>query len=120
MFLIEMGLGVVLPIAILMFRKVRTSERGLVVASFFVVLGFVMYRLNVSITGMEAAAGVRYLPSWMEIVVSFGLVSIGMAVFAVAVRYLPIFHQEPAAREPGRSGHRLGSDMGRGVGPVEV
>jgi len=108
MFLLEMGLGVLLPVAILLFGKVRNSERGLVVASFLVVLGFVMYRLNVSVTGMERSAGVHYLPSWMEIVVSLGLVAIGMAVFALAVQYLPIFHDEPAPRERLRIAHRAG------------
>jgi len=112
MFLLEMGLGVVLPVAILLIKKVRNSERGLVVASFLVVLGFVMYRLNVSVTGMERSAGVHYLPSWMEIVVSLGLVAIGMAVFALAVRYLPIFHEEPAPQDRFRIAHR--------AGPVEV
>ena len=49
------------------------------------------HRLNVSVTGMEGSAGVTYVPSWMEIVVSVALVAMGMAAFALAVRYLPIF-----------------------------
>jgi len=108
MFLIEVGLGVLLPVSLLLFSKVRTSERGLVIASFLVVLGFVMNRLNVSVTGMEGAAGVRYLPSWMEIVVSLGLVAIGMAVFTLAVRFLPIFHDQPEREESGRFAHHMG------------
>jgi Ni/Fe-hydrogenase subunit HybB-like protein len=91
MFLLEMGLGVILPVALLAFPQVRTDPRGLVAGAFLAVLGFVMNRLNVSVTGMEAAAGTRYLPTWMEIVVSVGLVGLGFAAFALAVRYLPIF-----------------------------
>jgi Ni/Fe-hydrogenase subunit HybB-like protein len=98
MFLIEMGLGVVLPVALLLPDRVRTSPRGLVAAALLAVLGFVMNRLNVSVTGMEAASGVRYLPSWMEITVSLGLVALGFAAFALAVRYLPIF-PGPAGEE---------------------
>ena len=45
---------------------------------------------------MESAAGVQYVPSWMEITVSLGLVAIGFTLFALAVRYLPVFP------EPGR------------------
>jgi len=56
-------------------------------------------RLNVAVTGMERAAGVRYLPSWMELAVSVGLVAVGFAVFALAARYLPIF-PEAASDEP--------------------
>ena len=105
MFLIEMGLGVVLPELLLVFPAVRQSPRGLVTSSFLAVLGFVMYRLNVSVTGMEAAAGTRYLPSWMELAVSLGLVVIGFAVFVLAVRYLPIFPAESAHGDGEATGH---------------
>lgn len=96
MFLIEITLGVLLPVGMLLFPRVRNSPRGLVVAGFLAVLGFVMNRLNISVTGMEGAAGVTYLPSWMEVVVSIGLVALGMTVFGLAVRFLPIFEAHPA------------------------
>jgi Ni/Fe-hydrogenase subunit HybB-like protein len=95
MFLLEMGVGVVLPVGLLLVERVRTNPTGLVVSALFTVLGFVMNRLNVSVTGMEHAAGVQYVPSWMEITVSLGLVALGFALFAIAVRYLPVF-PEPA------------------------
>jgi Ni/Fe-hydrogenase subunit HybB-like protein len=95
MFILEMGIGVAAPVGLLLFDRVRTSPTGLVASSLMAVMGFVMNRLNISVTGMERAAGVRYLPSWMEITVSLGLVGLGMALFALAVRYLPIF-PEPA------------------------
>jgi Ni/Fe-hydrogenase subunit HybB-like protein len=91
MFALEMLCAVVVPVGLLLFERVRTSPTGLVVASLFAVAGFVVNRLNVSVTGMEAAAGVRYVPSWMEISVSLGLVAIGFALFTTAVRWLPIF-----------------------------
>lgn len=104
MFLLEMALGVVLPVALLAFRRLRTSPRWLVGVSFLAVLGFVVNRLNVSVTGMERAAGVRYVPSVMEIIVSVGLVGLGMAVFALAVRHFSIFPEHapaPEAEAPG-------------------
>ena len=93
MFLIEMGVGVVVPVFLLLFPRIRRNQTGMVASAFLVVIGFVMYRLNVSVTGMERAAGVRYLPSVMELMVSVSLVAIGFAVFAMAVRFLPIFPQ---------------------------
>ncbi len=93
MFLLEMGLGVLLPIIILAIPRVRVKQSGLVTGAFLVVLGFIMHRLNVSITGMERMAGVRYMPSWMEIAISLALVAAGFAIFGWAVRYLPIFHE---------------------------
>jgi Ni/Fe-hydrogenase subunit HybB-like protein len=91
MFLLEMGVGVVVPVGLLLVDRVRRSPTGLVVAAVFAVLGFVMNRLNVSVTGMEGAAGVQYVPSWMELTVSLGLVALGFTLFALAVRYLPVF-----------------------------
>ncbi len=99
LFLLEFVLGVVLPTALLASPRIRTSPRGLVLGAFLAVLGFVVNRLNVSVTGMERAAGVHYLPSWMEVLVSLGLVAIGFTVFGLAVRYLPIF---PAEHEQAR------------------
>jgi Ni/Fe-hydrogenase subunit HybB-like protein len=91
---------------LLCFPGIRSSPRGLVGGAFLAVLGFVMYRLNVSVTGMEGAAGVRYLPSWMEVAVSVGLVAIGFSLFVLAVRYLPIFPaQEDQAGAPGDEEH---------------
>lgn len=96
MFLLEFTVGVALPVGLLLFERVRTHPTGLVVGSLLAVLGFVINRLNVSVTGMESASGVQYIPSWMEITVSLGLVAIGFTLFALAVRYLPVFP------EPGR------------------
>jgi Ni/Fe-hydrogenase subunit HybB-like protein len=100
MFLVEFMLGVVLPVVLMSFRRLRTNPDWLVGAAFLAVLGFVMNRLNVSITGMEAASGTRYLPSAMEIIVSLGLVATGMAVFAFAVRTFSIFPDGPVASRP--------------------
>ena len=91
MFQAEFGLGVLLPIALLVWPRIRTSPRGLVAGATLAVLGFIMHRLNVSVTAFERSSGVRYTPSWMEVVVSVGLVALGFAAFAFAVRYLPIF-----------------------------
>ena len=93
MFLLEIGLGVLLPILLLAIPRIRGTQPGLVTGAFLVVLGFVMNRLNVSVTGMERASGVSYFPSWMEFAISLALVAGGFAIFGLAVRYLPIFPQ---------------------------
>ena len=104
MFLAEFGLGVLLPIALLVWPRIRNSQTGLVAGGTLAVLGFILHRLNVSVTGLERASGTHYVPSWMEVTVSVGLVAMGFAAFALAVRYLPVFPAhaaEPAHRPPG-------------------
>ncbi len=98
MFLVELALGVVLPVALLSSSRIRHHPKGLRIGAFLAVLGFVMNRLNVSVTGMEGAAGTRYLPSWMEVAVSLGLVALGFGLFALAARHLAIF--PPSSAEP--------------------
>lgn len=115
MFAVEFAVGVLLPVGLLALPRVRRSGRGLVVASFLAVLGLVANRLNVSVTGMEAAAGTRYLPSVMEVLVSLGLVALGFALFAFAARWLPIFPERRAA-SPESAAERAGPV----AEPVEV
>jgi Ni/Fe-hydrogenase subunit HybB-like protein len=103
LFYLEVGLGLLLPIALLLNRKVRESEAGLYVAAVLVVLGFITNRLNVSITGMEASAGMHYIPKWTEIAVTASIIAAGFAIFALAARYLPIF---PEAGGPARFSSR--------------
>jgi molybdopterin-containing oxidoreductase family membrane subunit len=79
----------------LIFEKVRRRPLMLVFASFLVVLGMIFNRLNVGVTSIQLQTGAQYTPSWKEFAVSIGLVGIGFALFALAVRYLPVFPEGP-------------------------
>ncbi len=91
LFWLEILAGVIAPIVLLSIKKVRLSTRGLYAASVCTIIGFLLNRLNVSTTGFIASSGVSYFPSWMEIATTLALVASGIFVFAMAVRYLPIF-----------------------------
>jgi Ni/Fe-hydrogenase subunit HybB-like protein len=99
LFLVEVVLGLFLPIALLMNRRIRETSGGLYLASVLTLLGFITNRLNVSITGMETSAGMHYIPKWTEVAVTGSIIATGFAIFGLAVKYLPIFpeaHTEPA------------------------
>lgn len=91
MFLLEVALGLVAPVIVLAVPKWRNSERGLFLGAVLVVLGFVLNRLNVSITGMVRGLGADYFPTWMEIAVTMSVVAVGFFLFRLAVKNLPIF-----------------------------
>ncbi len=55
------------------------------------VLGFIFHRLNVSTTAIVAMTGVKYVPAAAEFIVSMGLVAVGMMLFVLACRFLPVF-----------------------------
>jgi Ni/Fe-hydrogenase subunit HybB-like protein len=94
MFLLEITIGLIAPLIMLSFKKVRATAGGLYLSAVLVLLGFVTNRLNVSITGMEAQAGVRYVPKWTEAGITAAIIAAGFAIFAVAAKYLPIFEEE--------------------------
>jgi Ni/Fe-hydrogenase subunit HybB-like protein len=100
LFWLEVLAGVVAPVILLSVRKIRLSARGLYVAAVCTIFGFLLNRLNVSTTGFVASSGVNYFPSWMEIAITLALVSTGFFIFAMAVRYLPIFREPEADSQP--------------------
>lgn len=105
MFLAEIGFGVIVPMVLLAFARFRESPRRLAVAQGLVVLGFIFHRLNVSITAVQAATGHAYLPSVPEFLVSAGLVAVGMTIFVLACRYLPVFPEGAVVEEEEKSRH---------------
>ena len=83
MFLIELGLGVVVPI-IIAFSSLSNTRKGLMVFGLLDVGGVIMNRFNVVLTGMGDYInqyGGHYVPAWSEFVVSFGLVAIACLVY---------------------------------------
>jgi Ni/Fe-hydrogenase subunit HybB-like protein len=112
LFWLEVMLSILLPLALLLQKKVRTSAGGLYLAAVLVVLGFITNRLNVSITGLESTAGMHYVPKWTEIAVTGAIIAAGFALFGLAVKYLPIFPAEEA--------HAAGPSPGRVVREVAL
>jgi Ni/Fe-hydrogenase subunit HybB-like protein len=104
MFWVEVSLACLIPVMLLLIKKVRNNPIALYVISIMVVAGFVLNRLNIALTGMERANGVHYVPKWTEISVTVAIVAFGIFVFTIAAKYLPIFHEEmPAAKEAKQS-----------------
>ncbi len=94
LFAVEFGFGAVVPMVLLAIPAVRREAEGLVSAALLVVLGFVLGRMNVALTGTQRLMGSSYFPSWMEIAVTALLVVAGFIAFTLAVRYLNVFPEE--------------------------
>lgn len=105
----EILLGVAAPIALVMIPSFRHNSKIIFTAALLTISGFVMHRLNVSITGLTGASGNLYFPSAMEIFISIFLVGIGFVLFGSAARYLPVFtHSEVEVAEKGLSQKPMG------------
>jgi Ni/Fe-hydrogenase subunit HybB-like protein len=112
LYMLEIGVGILVPLVLLSFEKVRSSERALFGSAVMIILGFVLDRLNIAVTGMEAAARVSYFPSWMEIAVTMGIVAAGFVTFALAAKHLPLFSHEAVTDQASLTLHEAwGQDL---------
>ncbi len=99
----QVGLGFVIPIILLGWKRTRRSPFWVGVAGLAIVLAFVGVRLNIvvpplsvpEIRGLvEAVPSSRmttlYVPSVMEWFLSLGIIGFGMALYAIGYRLLPV------------------------------
>jgi len=96
---LEMAVGVIIPMVLLASSRVRRNPTGLFAGAVMIVLGFIINRMNLTITGMESYAGQRYFPSWMEISATSAIVTCGFVAFSLAAKHLQIFGHE-VEKEP--------------------
>jgi Ni/Fe-hydrogenase subunit HybB-like protein len=83
---------------LLLFRKkIHNNPLALYACAVLVLFGFVANRLNISVTGMEAASGTSYFPKWTEVAVTLAIVALGFSIFRLACKHLPIFGAPPPA-----------------------
>jgi Ni/Fe-hydrogenase subunit HybB-like protein len=94
MFLLEMLIGVIIPIIILSIKKNRTNVNTIFKVNIIVITGVMLNRMNVCLFSMEQFnmwKGFSYTPSWMEFMVSLGIISLGVLLFKMSAKYLPLF-----------------------------
>ncbi|MBU2009259.1 MAG: Ni/Fe-hydrogenase cytochrome b subunit [Chloroflexi bacterium] len=91
LFLVETGVGMVLPVLILSIARLRNSPGWLFGAASLLIGGAVLNRLNTSLLGFPNTWQVGYFPSWMEFAVTIGLVSAALLAFKLAVKYTAVF-----------------------------
>jgi Ni/Fe-hydrogenase subunit HybB-like protein len=90
---LEVFLGLIVPFIMMNFKKIRFNRAGLFYSALFVILGFILNRMNVSVTGMESGSGASYLPSWMEVFITMAIVSLGFVAFTLIGKYFPVFSE---------------------------
>ena len=94
MYLIEMIIGVILPILMLASKQSRTNLRNIFAVNFLVIIGVLVNRMNVCIFSMQdytTSRGASYFPSAMELLLTLGIVALGIFLFKMAAKYLPLF-----------------------------
>ena len=92
MFLVEFGLGVVLPFFLLLSDRVRRSPAGLFLcAALYVILGVLLNRINVFVIGYTPPYATRpYVPSIGEVAITVAMISALVLIYRLIVSILPV------------------------------
>jgi Ni/Fe-hydrogenase subunit HybB-like protein len=93
-FLGEIAIGFVLPAVLFSLKRVRRNTLALYHTAQLVVLGVVVNRLNVSVTGFEVVSGHTYIPKWSEVAVTLMLITIGVGIYHWSVKHLSVLDAE--------------------------
>jgi Ni/Fe-hydrogenase subunit HybB-like protein len=118
LFLAEVGLGVLLPILLLLNDRWRRSPSMLFIASTLVIVGVVLNRINVFITAYTPVyKQEQYFPSIGEVAVTVGLAAGLMFIYRVMVTVFPIL---PPEEDVERKGGKEAGDEKRLHGPRAV
>jgi Ni/Fe-hydrogenase subunit HybB-like protein len=95
-FLFEM-FGFILGPALAFAWASRARRLGVIRAvAAWTVLGIIVNRLNISVIAVNWSRPVAYYPSWMEIVVSITIVTVGVLTFRWIVNRMPVLREHPA------------------------
>ncbi|MFH2055884.1 MAG: NrfD/PsrC family molybdoenzyme membrane anchor subunit, partial [bacterium] len=99
LFITEVMISTLIPLVLFAIPALRRQQRWQVVGSAMVVFGMVMNRLDVGGLTMLSTTGDSYVPSWMELSVSFGVVAAAGLVFLFAIEHFHIWEKRPEDEE---------------------
>lgn len=86
---------IVLPLFMFTYAVRNDSSRWVRIASIWTVLGILVNRFNVVVIGLNWDAPEVYVPSWMEVMASLTLVTIGVWVFRWVMNRMPVLYRLP-------------------------
>src|SRR5215207_6997137 len=97
--IVEMLLGMIIPMILLLYKPTRTNRFWRMVALFLVPTGVVAFRWDTNITGFlvvmpyvpgQAIAYTSYRPSLMEVMAGAAIIAYGLTACSLGVKYLRV------------------------------
>lgn len=107
--IVEMLLGMIVPMILLLYRPTRLNRFWRMVALFLVAAGVVAFRWDTNITGQlvlmpyiagQAITYTSYRPSLIEILTGAAIIAYGMTAFSLGVKYLRVVDHTLVEEEP--------------------
>lgn len=94
-FLMEMIGFVLLPMMLFFYSYRRNNLLLVKIAAILTMAGVILNRLNVTVIGFNWDMPVRYVPSWMEFVVTLTVIFTEIWIFRWVVRRMPVLRDSP-------------------------
>ena len=95
LFIIEILISTIVPMIIFAFPRLRDKNGFQWIGSSMVVVGMVLNRIDVGGLTMLGATGDSYFPSWMEITVTLGVISVAALVFLFVIEHFHVWEIQP-------------------------
>jgi Ni/Fe-hydrogenase subunit HybB-like protein len=99
-FLFEIGIGVVLPLALFSVGIRKNMMKMIRFSAFLTVFGVVLNRLNTAIITFNWKLPHREIPQWREVIISLTIFCIYITVYRFILYRLPILYQWKSVEEP--------------------
>ena len=95
-YLLEMFGFVALPMLLFFYSYRRTNIFLVKVAAVLTMAGVIMNRLNVTVIGFRWDAAIRYIPTWMELVVTLTVIFTEIWIFRWVIYRMPVLNESPS------------------------
>jgi Ni/Fe-hydrogenase subunit HybB-like protein len=96
---VEMGVGLILPIVLLMTPALRRRPWTPMVAPLLLLFGVMMNRFNATMFGQILPPGASYTPHLLEWLSTIGIIGAAVMAWLLGVRLLAIFEDKAGAHE---------------------
>ena len=92
-YLLEMFGFVLLPMLLFFYSYRRKNINLVKVAAILTMVGVILNRLNVTVIGFRWDAAIRYIPTWMELVVTLAVIFTEIWIFRWVINRMPVLRE---------------------------
>ncbi|MBI5538510.1 MAG: polysulfide reductase NrfD [Bacteroidia bacterium] len=94
-FMVEMLGFVLFPMLLFVYSYKKRSVFTVKLASILTMLGVIINRLDVTVIGFRWDAAIRYIPTWMELVVTLAVIFTEIWIFRWVINRMPVLRDSP-------------------------
>jgi Ni/Fe-hydrogenase subunit HybB-like protein len=95
-YLMEIFGFVLLPMLLFFYSYRHKNVNMIKVAAIITMLGVILNRLNVTVIGFRWDSAVRYIPTWMELVVTLAVIFTEIWIFRWVINRMPVLRESPS------------------------